>query len=111
MKLPKIPFATFLLGPTVCEYVGAALNQIVMGVNGAMMPVLFPDGWNYSVDGRHTPMTAATHLKFLGDWLNLQSAILSPGDLLIMLGDTMILPGLLVWATLMIAKHNFERSR
>jgi hypothetical protein len=108
MKFPKIPFATFLAGPTLSYAVGAALNQLVMGVNGAMMPVLFPDGWHYSIDGVHTPMTPATHLRILGDWLNFHAAILSPGDLLIMLGDAVFLPGLLVWATLMIAKHNVK---
>jgi hypothetical protein len=109
MKFPKIPFAPLLVGPTISQLVGAGLNQLVMGLNGAMMPVLYPDGWTPRVDGVHRIMTSATHLRFLGDWMNFHSMIASPGDLLIFLSDTTMVPALIAWVSLVIYKNSLEK--
>ena len=98
----KIPFVSFLVGPQLTLYIGAAFNQLAMAANGGAMPVLMPGCSTSSDDWRHQCMTAATHLKFLSDWINLHSVIASVGDLLIWAGDKLTVPCLIIWATLVI---------
>lgn len=101
-----IPFLLILLG--------AAANQAVVAANHDTFPVmvndarLANDGINCAngkvcmIDQIHSVMTPSTHLNFLADWIDLQSAIYSPGDLLLMLGDFLLKYAPLVWAFCMI---------
>lgn len=84
-----------------------ALNKIVMAFNGNQMPVLIPGGvCPENIGDLHSCMTSATHLKFLADWINVHYGIMSIGDLFIGLGDITFLPGLIIWAVLMIVAYN-----
>jgi hypothetical protein len=54
--LRRVPYWYLLALPTFIFYFGVALNLIVMGLNHAQMPVLWPGGCDVSA---------------LADWLNL----------------------------------------
>lgn len=100
-----IPFKSLLVVPSAIYWLGAILNQIVMIANGAMMPVLMPGGCPVDADGGildpvHKCMTAATHLKFLADIINVHVFIGSLGDMLLFLGDAITLPAVFIWAGL-----------
>ena len=75
---------------------GAALNLLVIVVNGARMPVapeLAASLVRRGNLGQYTVMGAQTHLNLLGDWISLRPApeAYSPGDLLIALGLAVVL--------------------
>lgn len=110
MKFPKIPYWPLLVGPLATFYFGIALNAIVMGLNHSSMPVNMPVGMDLNLeDWIHSAMTAATHLKFLGDWIVIRgSGIASPGDLFIWLGDWAQIPAFFVWLSLMVTEHPKE---
>src|SRR5580765_5181295 len=86
-----------LLGPQLIFWSGALLNQIAMVTNDGLMPVLWNSQNPWSPDDTHSVMTSATHLKFICDWINLHSVILSPGDVLLSLGDLAIGPCFWAW--------------
>lgn len=71
--------------------VGAALNMLVIVVNGARMPVA-PELANSLIRhgnvGQYTVMGSQTQLNLLGDWISLWPSpeAYSPGDVLIALG-------------------------
>lgn len=61
------------------------------------------------LDDTHIVMTPETHLNFLADWIDLHSAIYSPGDLLIESGDYLSDYAPLVWgAVLALALYKRE---
>lgn len=90
--------------------VGAAMNQAVLVANGGKFPVQVNDRaakyFGFEKDGMsdnvHCRMTNKTRLNFLADWINLKTAILSPGDLLIILGDWLTGSTKAVWAALIL---------
>jgi hypothetical protein len=121
MKLLKrIPYWYLLVLPYVSLYFGAALNQLVMLVNGNTMPVYFPKSIYSDVcsdpsflvqqgDVVHTCMTHMTHLKFQCDWISLGNPvpmlIMSPGDIFIFLYEMAVPLCFYLWIVLIINKH------
>lgn len=83
-----------MVAPSVLYYGGQALNALVMAANGGQMPVLWPGGCTAADvgDGFHSCMSAATHLKFLSDWIVLHTGVASPGDMFVYLGDALWYP-------------------
>jgi hypothetical protein len=109
----KIPYWYLLLGPQALYYLGGLFNVGVMALNHGAMPVLVPqaalDG--LQMDANHQLMTAATHLKFFCDWINVHDlGIASPGDLLVWLGDYLTVPALFAWGAFLIKDHNQTKS-
>lgn len=91
-----------LVVPQVIFYLGAALNQLAIAINDGRMPVLDAAECNgtSSVLGEiHSCMTPASHLKIICDWINLHTTILSPGDVLLNIGDLLIGPLFWAWLT------------
>lgn len=78
-----------LYTPILALYLGMVSNALVMAVNHAQMPVLWPGGDNDTCqttlaaqeDMVHSCMTHATHLKILADWIVVSEGIASPGDM------------------------------
>ena len=69
--------------------IGAALNLVVIAANAGRMPV------SASAAGvaTYTPMTASTHLNWLGDWIVVGRptwGVYSPGDLIISIGVVIV---------------------
>lgn len=82
--------------PFLLSFVGSASNQLVLAANHDKFPVMLnerktvqfaPDTYGIIDDEAHCVMTSETHLNFLADWIDLKSAIYSPGDLLLEAGD------------------------
>ena len=80
-----------LVGPALLYGLGYFLNAFVCGINHGQMPVLFPGGdcspaiFIAHGDPVHACMSAATHLKFLADWIPMVTngkleGMSSPGD-------------------------------
>ena len=70
---------------------GAALNLVVITVNGGRMPVaheLAGSLVRHGVSGQYTVMGSGTQLNLLGDWISLYPTpeVYSPGDVLIAIG-------------------------
>jgi hypothetical protein len=121
MKLLKrIPYWYLLVLPYVSLYLGVAMNQLVMLVNGNQMPVYFPASiYDYECgdptfllqggDVVHTCMTHATHLKFLCDWIMLGNPvpvyIMSPGDIFIFLYEMAVPLAFYFWVILNINRQ------
>lgn len=103
-----------LAAPFVCAYSGAAMNQAVLIANGGKFPVMLNervvetevfgkvDKGGY-MDSIHCRMTRKTRLNWLADYINLKAVILSPGDILIYIGEYLSQFSTLVWMTLMIS--------
>ena len=91
-----------LVVPQFVYWTGALLNQLAMVANGGLMPVLWNSQNPWSPDDTHSVMTHASHLKLLCDWINLHTAILSPGDVLLSLGDLAIGPAFWAWISYVI---------
>ena len=87
-----------ILGPQIIFWSGALLNQIAVAANGGVMPVLWNSMNDWPADPRHVIMTPGTHFKVICDWINLSVAILSPGDVLLSLGELIIGPCFWAWA-------------
>lgn len=109
-----IPHKFLLLGPQVIFWLGAALNQFVMALNGAMMPVLVPGGCPVDaerglLDFRHVCMNAGTHLKFLADILNIGEGIASIGDMLLWTGEAVMWPAIFIAIGLILGERLNER--
>jgi hypothetical protein len=88
--------------PQFLFWLGALLNQIAIVVNGGVMPVQWYSGNPWDADKMHVVMTSDTHLKLLCDWINLHTAILSPGDVLLSLGDLAIGPCFWAWISYIV---------
>lgn len=94
----------------VVTFTGAAMNQVVLVANDGKFPVMISDRgakeFGFKEDGMsdmwHTRMTKDTHFNWLADYINLQTVILSPGDLLISLGESLSFLTI-VWMTLIIS--------
>jgi hypothetical protein len=112
-----------LLLPILISYVGAASNQLVLWVNHDKFPVrlnayktavfrtevedsdmpsaikaaILADGL---IDPIHCVMSDSTHLNFLADYIDLHTAIYSPGDLLLDFADWSWGYAPLVWGLL-----------
>lgn len=86
-----------LIVPQVILWTGALLNQLAIVANGGAMPVQWYAGNEWTPDPMHIVMVPATHLKVLCDWINLHSAILSPGDVLLNLGELITGPAFWAW--------------
>jgi hypothetical protein len=96
-------FLTFLAWPLLVVpqflfWSGALLNQIAIVSNGGVMPVQWYAATHiWGDDPDHVIMTSGTHFKILCDWINLHSAILSPGDVLLSLGELLTGPAFWAW--------------
>lgn len=96
-----------LLVPQAIYYFGALLNQIAVNANNGLMPVWYGAcsvGTSGKVmagvrvlDDMHSCLTSATHYKILCDWINLHASVLSPGDVLLALGDLVTVPAFWMW--------------
>ena len=54
------------------------------------------------IDGVHSIMGHNSRLKFLADWINLQTMIASPGDMLIFLGSWLFAFTPFIWIALIL---------
>lgn len=113
MKLPRIPYWPFLLGPFLIYGLGYLMNAVVIAANGGQMPVLFPGGCPdpklMAEDVIHVCMDASTRLSFLADWMFLiqqeKVNMYSPGDFLVIASRTWKDASILTWAVLMIKDY------
>lgn len=94
-----------LLLPYLLHYFGAFLNLLVITVNHGQMPVAMPP-WIpvEELPFKHCVMTHETHLNFIADWIMIwwNSAVWSPGDVFIELGDWIEPFCLGAWAALLL---------
>jgi hypothetical protein len=102
----KIPYWPLLIGPLFLYYLGAFFNVGVIALNHGQMPVLLPAMPDTGFDERHQLMTAATHLKFFCDWINLGDGVASIGDLLLWASNSIATTCAVLWATMMIKDFN-----
>jgi hypothetical protein len=72
------------------------LNNLVKRANGGFMPVAVSKNMIIATSGR-IPMTATTHLNFLGDFIRIHSIVFSIGDLLGYFGVLLAWVGLGWW--------------
>ena len=129
MKLLKIPFWPFLLGPSLMLYVGSLMNWVVIGANHGYMPVqgaiecvkydkpetegqqvldkAFGKHVEMPEDILHICMDRNSRLKILADWLYIpKQGTASPGDILQWGGESFLFYSWAIWAALMILKDN-----
>lgn len=86
------------------------MNQAVIVANGGKFPVMVNERsakyFGFEADGMsdiiHCRMTGETKLNFLADYINLRTAILSPGDLLLELADWLSKASGAVWGVLVL---------
>jgi Family of unknown function (DUF5317) len=103
----------FLVIPYSMFYLGAGLNLLVIACNHGTMPVVVPwgflkdnIGWSipgFMMDSVHQVYNAADiHLAFLCDWIYVPflSAVVSPGDCFLWLGDWLQAPGVIAFLAL-----------
>ena len=98
--------------PTLLYYLGSAMNIIVIAANKGLMPVdtaecfaaNVPIGAALDADqgGNHVCMSAASHLKWLADWIWVGNGTASLGDLGIYTGLALQEPLFWVWMTLLL---------
>lgn len=101
-----------LAAPYIIFLTGATMNQAVLIANGGKFPVMANEraadrlGLGEKPDLLHVRMTGDTKLNWLGDLITLNGffsiAVMSPGDLLIMLSEYVGEFSAVVWATLVI---------
>ena len=110
-----------LLGlPQALTYLGALLNQIAVNANQGLMPVYMSActvGDSGTVmhgvrvlDEMHSCMSPSTNLAILCDWINLHAAVLSPGDVLLSLGDLTVGPAFWAWMAYVLYRAAQPRS-
>lgn len=99
-----------LVVPQFVYWSGALMNQVAMVANDGLMPVLWNSQNPWSPDDTHSVMTHGTHLKLICDWINLHSAILSPGDVLLNLGDLTIGPLFWAWLSYILFRAFLDES-
>jgi len=78
------------LGGLSLAGLGDTCNRVAVFFNSSVMPVKAIECIKDSTaatDSTHACMTAATHIKFLCDYLRIGNAVYSPGDILIGLGE------------------------
>lgn len=124
--------------PIAALGIGASMNQAVFIANSGKFPVMINDKQLDSlnsdddlihfllthkhsqkpredgmIDLFHCRMTDKTHLNWLGDYINLHTVILSPGDLLIQLGVWLATYSSAIWITLAVSDYarTHERQR
>jgi hypothetical protein len=105
-----LPFALF--------YLGAALNVLALTANWGVMPVVIPASWDQVspgtiLDPRHISWHSAVHLAVLCDWIRWYNGMVSPGDLLLWLGDWIQPYGIGAWVGVNLwgSHGNLLRSR
>ena len=76
------------------------LNNLVKRANGGFMPVAVSKNMIIATSGR-IPMTAATHLNFLGDFIRLNNRVFSIGDLLGYVGFVLSCVWIVYWGIVM----------
>ena len=104
----RIPYWYLLLGPTLCYFIGFLMNAFVMVINKNQMPVLFPGWIPYGLEDDivHAPMTHATHLRFLADWIFVKHVgIASPGDFFEWVYDQTYATCMILWIAFVIKDH------
>lgn len=108
----KIPYWQLLVIPALVYGLGALLNYVVIGLNGAQMPVLWAGGCStfavYHIgDYVHACMTPSSHLKILSDWIVIGGeGTASPGDLLLWAADAVYLPFVYIWFANIVRDYN-----
>jgi hypothetical protein len=105
---PLVRWTLLLLGvPQLVYWLGALLNQIAVAANRGLMPVWYaPCAIGHEgqvingvrvLDDMHSCLTASSNFILLCDWINLHASILSPGDVLLNLGDLITGPAFWMW--------------
>lgn len=103
-----------LMVPTALFYAGAGMNQAVLVANGGKFPVMVNDraiaffggeDEHGMMDVVHCRMTDETRLNALADWINLKATVMSPGDLLIALGEYLGQFSTAVWGILVLSDY------
>jgi hypothetical protein len=117
----RITYLGILLLPYVVIFVAAGMNQAVFIANHDRFPVMENDArlkvdiqkekspvmldheGIILLDNHHCLMSEKTHLNFLGDIFDLQDGgIMSPGDLVFMLGEWLQSFCYWIWGTLVV---------
>lgn len=123
-----------MLAPALVFVFGASLNQIVLYANHDRFPVMVngmklaqrqhrlekaaaepdadPDYVNLLLTGLqsgyldnvHVIMSDSTHLNLLADWIDLQDATYSPGDLILYLGEWGLEYAPIAWIVVVIMR-------
>lgn len=63
------------------------------------------------IDDVHCVMTPETHLNFLADWIDLNDAIYSPGDLLLYLGSYLQPISFPIWFAIILCEFRRRQIR
>jgi hypothetical protein len=84
------------------------MNTLVVAANHGQMPVLSsqctPDMFDDTI---HGCMNAASHLKFLADWIVVPGVgVASPGDFFIWAYQGTVVPAIAAWFVLVVKDHN-----
>jgi hypothetical protein len=134
LKVLKQLRAGILLLPFLLQGIGTVFNVLVVTVNHGAMPVVIPIGVSQLKDDPYThheaPIETYTpgqvlddrhtvydpkdiHLVVLCDWIEVPWwGAVSPGDLLLWLGDISTTPLICVWLCLLyVGKHEEIESR
>ena len=122
MQFVRQTYAWVLAVPLLCLVLGFASNQAVLWANGDRFPVVVNPAIALRIvsqkdrravavvlatgmlDNVHCVMTPATRLNFLADWIDLKTAWVSPGDLLLWGYEWMWRYAPTVWLALVLAR-------
>lgn len=101
-------FGTLLI---VVYAIGKLMNQLVMFVNGGLMPVsnMFPctleGAGGYQLDDIHVCAATTHHFLWLSDYITIGNAIWSPGDFLISASAHAMIPTAIFITFVLISLH------
>ena len=104
--------------PFMFSVAGGAMNQAVLIANGGKFPVMLNENVVKldKIDGEyldeiHCLMSDKTKLNFLADIFDTHVRVISPGDILIELGDLLLTYSFTVWATLVVVELNKQPAK
>ena len=75
--------------------IGGILNLLVILVNGLQMPVVTLNHLGFTIPQTHN-VTTQGNLLFLGDWIDVKIMIMSPGDVVALIGAFLMIGYLFV---------------
>lgn len=120
----RFPHPVLLTAPYAIFGFGILLNVLAITVNQGYMPVasssIFADCGDAVkfaacivpapgdvIDEIHRAMQSSDHLKILCDWIQLpRTAVCSPGDLFLWLGQWLEKPALVTWLAILWKEYN-----
>lgn len=70
--------------------IGGLMNFLVILVNGLQMPIVTLNHLGFTIPQTHNVMTQG-NLLFLGDWINVGIMIMSPGDVVALIGGFLMI--------------------